>query len=84
MLELLPARVDCTEVVVDEEELVGRMPEPVGGQEVVGMKAEEEEEVLEQVGNQKEEEEEGGNLRGCSAPAPHTSQWWCWGWGWPQ
>lgn len=29
-LELLPARVDCTEVVVVEEELVGRMPEPVG------------------------------------------------------
>lgn len=29
-LELLQARVDCTEVVVEEEELVGRMPEPAG------------------------------------------------------
>jgi len=82
-LELLQARVDCTEGEEEEEELVGRMPEPV--QEVVGMKAEEQE-VVEQVGNQKEEEEEGGNLRGCSAPARHTSQCWCWGWdwGWPQ
>lgn len=41
-------------------------------QEVVGMRAEQEEEQVEQVGNQKEEEEEGGNLRGCNAPALRT------------
>jgi len=70
-LELLQVRAACTEEEEEEKEQVGCKLGPEVLQEVVGMRAEQEEVEEELVGNQKEKEE-GGNLRGCNAPALHT------------